>query len=129
VAALPPALVRSGRVELWLEMQLPDASARQAILGQHLAGLPARIGIVDAARLAAATEGFTGADLKRLVEDGKSLFAYDKARGDKLKPTTEYFLAAVETVRINKQRYAEAEARARQRNVMPSMQQFLQTMS
>ena len=28
VGNLPPALVRSGRVELWLEMSLPDESAR-----------------------------------------------------------------------------------------------------
>src|SRR4029077_14071762 len=40
VAALPPALLRSVRVELWLEMQLPDENARLAILGQHLTPLP-----------------------------------------------------------------------------------------
>jgi ATP-dependent 26S proteasome regulatory subunit len=32
VGHLPPALLRSGRIELWLEMRLPDAAARQAIL-------------------------------------------------------------------------------------------------
>ncbi len=50
--------------------------------------------------------------LKRLAEDGKALFAYDKVRGLPLKGATEYFLAAIETVRANKERYAEAEARA-----------------
>jgi len=35
VAHLPPALVRSGRVELWLEMKLPDEQARAAILNDH----------------------------------------------------------------------------------------------
>ena len=29
VSHLPPALIRSGRVELWLEMKLPDAGARR----------------------------------------------------------------------------------------------------
>ena len=41
VGNLPPALIRSGRVELWLEMRLPDDSARRAILGQLVSGLPA----------------------------------------------------------------------------------------
>jgi hypothetical protein len=62
------------------------------------------------------TEGFTGADLKRLVEDGKNLLAYDKVRGLPLQPVTEYFLRAVATVRENKARYAEAEARARRQH-------------
>jgi SpoVK/Ycf46/Vps4 family AAA+-type ATPase len=113
VGGLPPALVRSGRVELWLDMRLPDEAARGEILRQHLAALPASLGGADVCRLATATEEFTGADLKRLVEDGKALYAYDRARGLPTKPPTGYFLAAVETVRANKQRYAEAEARVR----------------
>jgi SpoVK/Ycf46/Vps4 family AAA+-type ATPase len=113
VAALPPALVRSGRVELWLDLRLPDAAARAAILSQHLADLPSAIASVDPQQLAAAADGFTGADLKRLVEDGKSLYAYDRARGERPQPAIDYFLAAIETVRANKQRYAEAEARSR----------------
>jgi transitional endoplasmic reticulum ATPase len=31
-ASLPPALVRSGRIELWLETRLPDAAARRTIV-------------------------------------------------------------------------------------------------
>ncbi len=111
VGGLPPALVRSGRVELWLDMPLPDEAARLAILNQHLASLPASLTGVDVAKLAAATDQFSGADLKRLAEDGKALFAYDKARGEPPKPATEYFLAAIDIVRANKKRYAEAEAR------------------
>jgi transitional endoplasmic reticulum ATPase len=115
VSHLPPALVRSGRIELWLETRLPDEAAREDILGQHLASLPPALnGDVDARRVVEATPGFTGADLKRLVEDGKNLYAYDRARCEPLRPLTEYLLAAVETVRANKERYAEAEAHARQ---------------
>src|SRR5207253_6754199 len=40
VAHLPPALVRSGRVELWLGMKLPDPQARAEILSEHLQSLP-----------------------------------------------------------------------------------------
>ena len=113
IGALPPALVRSGRVELWLDMPLPARAPRLAILRHHLTSLPARFGEVDAERLADGTDGFTGADLKRLVEDGKALLAYDQASGLPSRPATEYFLEAIETVRANKQRYAEAEAQAR----------------
>jgi transitional endoplasmic reticulum ATPase len=113
IGGLPPALVRSGRVELWLDMHLPDEVARKEILQQHLSGLPPALQSVEVDRLASATDGFTGADLKRLVEDGKALFAYDRARGIPSQPITEYFVGAIETVRTNKHRYAEAEAKAR----------------
>jgi transitional endoplasmic reticulum ATPase len=112
VAHLPPALVRSGRVELWLEMKLPDPQARTDILSAHLKNQPQELQQVDLPRLTSATEGFTGADLKRLIEDGKAIYAYDKSRGAELMPTTDYFMRAVETVQENKQHYAAAEARA-----------------
>jgi len=113
VGNLPPALLRSGRIELWLQMELPDETARAEILRGCLARLPQAIGPVELPNLVVATEGFTGADLKRLVEDGKTLFAYDRARQRPMRPATEYFLNAVETVRSNKELYAQAEARAR----------------
>jgi len=113
VGNLPPAVVRSGRVELWLEMSLPDEPARLAILGQFVAALPQVLRLPDLPRLTAATEGFTGADLKRVIDDGKALYAFERATGVPLKPISDYFLGDVETVRANKKRYAEAEARAR----------------
>jgi transitional endoplasmic reticulum ATPase len=113
VGNLPPALVRSGRVELWLEMRLPDDAARRSILGQLVAAMPPVLRDVDLPQLVEATLGFTGADLKRVVEDGKALYAFDRATDRPLRAPTDYFLAAVETVRDNKARYAEAEARAR----------------
>jgi transitional endoplasmic reticulum ATPase len=116
VGNLPPALVRSGRIELWLETRLPDAPAREAILGDRCRRLPSSIGAVDVAQLAAASEGLSGADLKRVVDDGKLLFAYERERGTTLLPATEYFLRAIETVRRNKEQYAAAEARARTRH-------------
>ena len=116
VGKLPPALVRSGRIELWLETRLPDEAARGDILRDLAAALPPILGTMDTRALAAATDGLTGADLKRLIEDGKILFAYDKAKGRPLHTATEYFLAAVETVRANKERYARAEATARRQH-------------
>jgi ATP-dependent 26S proteasome regulatory subunit len=112
VGNLPPALVRSGRVELWLEMRLSDEDARSSILGQHIEVMSAALRVADLAPFVEATGGFAGADLKRVVEDGKALHAFDRATGRPPKPTTDYFLDAVETVRDNKARYVEAEARA-----------------
>jgi predicted AAA+ superfamily ATPase len=114
VGHLPPALLRSGRVELWLEMRLPDANARAAILQQHLAGFPTDFGPIDLPALVDTSDHFTGADLKRLVEDGKNLLAHDLAQGLPVRPPTEYFRAAMATLRENKERYVAAEARARQ---------------
>src|ERR1043165_4491292 len=112
VAHLPPALVRSGRVELWLEMKLPDAVARREILNNLLANMPDELRGIDVPQLIAATEGFTGADLKRMVEDGKAIYAYEKAQNVQLKSTTEYFAQAIEAVKKNKEHYAAAEAQA-----------------
>jgi transitional endoplasmic reticulum ATPase len=116
VGNLPPALVRSGRIELWLETTLPSESARAAILMDRCASLPRAIGRIDMPRLAAASEGLSGADLKRVVEDGKLLFAYDRAKASASSDPTDYFMRAIETVRRNKEQYAQAEMRARARH-------------
>jgi ATP-dependent 26S proteasome regulatory subunit len=130
VSNLPPALVRSGRIELWLETRLPDHDARASILATHLKRLPAALSDVDIARLVSETEGFTGADLKRLIEDGKTLYAYDRVRNHDLRSPTEYFLAAVESVLTNKARYAEAEAhaRAQRANPAPSVGDYMEVL-
>lgn len=80
VASVPPALVRSGRIELWLETRHPDEAARFEILQDHSHKLPPELRKYDAARVAADTEGLTGADLKRLIEDSKILLAFDKSK-------------------------------------------------
>jgi SpoVK/Ycf46/Vps4 family AAA+-type ATPase len=113
VSSLPPALIRSGRIELWLEMPLPDEAARERILRHHFGSSSALAGL-DLDALVRASEGFTGADLKRLVEDGKNLLAYDRAQRRPLREAVAYFLDAIETMRANKERYLEAEAHARQ---------------
>jgi ATP-dependent 26S proteasome regulatory subunit len=110
VGGLPPALVRSGRIELWLETKLPDSSARTLIVEDHAASLPGEIGKIDAAAIVEATDGLTGADLKALMEDGKMLYAYDRANGRRAMAPTSYFLSAIETIRTNKRRYSDAEA-------------------
>src|SRR5262249_53337471 len=105
---LPPALVRSGRVELWLEMKLPDSAARTKILETYAASLPPELKDFDRAAITGLTDGFTGADVKRLVADSKGLYAFDRARNLAVRPANEYFAEAAESVRENKQRYQAA---------------------
>jgi SpoVK/Ycf46/Vps4 family AAA+-type ATPase len=99
---LPPALVRSGRVELRLEMKLPDENARRRILDKHMQGLTGELAGCDTSRVIAATEGFPGADMKRLAEDAKGFFAFDRASKAPLRRATEYYLEAAAGVRENK---------------------------
>ena len=101
-------------------MKLPNAEARTVILTQRMAELPDELRKVDMAALTSATEGFTGADLKRLIDDGKAIYAYDKSKRLDLKAPTEYFLQAVEGIRENKQRFAEAEVQAAMKPKMPA---------
>jgi AAA+ superfamily predicted ATPase len=113
VGNMPPALVRSGRIELWLETRLPDEAARAAILSDLRIDLAPAFAEFDAAALAAASDGLSGADLRRVIDDGKLLYAYDRAAARPARPLMEYFFEAVINVRANKQKYAEAETRAR----------------
>src|SRR5205823_4822649 len=86
VGSLPPALLRSGRIELWLETRLPDEAARAAILRDQLRRLPRPIALADVELLAAASHNLTGADLKAVVEDGKLAYAHDRVSENAARP-------------------------------------------
>jgi transitional endoplasmic reticulum ATPase len=123
VASVPVALVRSGRIELWLETRLPNTEARLQILNDHVHRLPAELRSFDAPKLADMTEGLTGADLKRLIEDSKILLAYDKSKSVETEDIFTYFERAADTIRSNKLKYAEAEEQAKLKQ--PSMKEAL----
>jgi transitional endoplasmic reticulum ATPase len=106
VNSLPPAMVRSGRIELWLETKLPDETARATILREKLTKLPSPIRSADIATLANASRGMTGADLKAVVEDAKLLYAQDVVLNAPSRPPEEYYLEAIATVRANGRRRA-----------------------
>jgi transitional endoplasmic reticulum ATPase len=57
-----PAILRPGRFDLLLELPMPDATSRLAILEIHMRGKPLAKG-VNLQAMAAATEGCSGADL------------------------------------------------------------------
>ena len=62
--ALDGALLRSGRLDLQLKVDLPDAASRLAILQVHNSDRP--LGSVDLSHWAEVTEGWNGADLALL---------------------------------------------------------------
>lgn len=106
---LQQALLRSGRIELWLETKLPDARARGEILRELLTGLPERFHHYDAERIVGSSEGFNGADVKRLVADAVALYARDVLRGDEPRTTDAYLEEAARGVLANKALVAAAQ--------------------
>ena len=65
---LDPALLRPGRFDRLLELRLPEAVDRLAILRVHTRDKPLTKD-VDVAELARKTEGFSGADLENLCRE------------------------------------------------------------
>lgn len=67
VSKLPPELVRKGRFDELFFVDLPDEPTRAAILALHLKKRQRAPEAFDLARLAAETEGFSGAELEQAV--------------------------------------------------------------
>jgi len=65
---LDPALLRPGRFDRHVTLNLPDKSARRAILDIHAKDLPLK-DHSDLDMIAAGTPGFSGADLKNLLNE------------------------------------------------------------
>ena len=65
---LDPALLRPGRFDRHVTLDLPDKDARAAILQVHVRNKP-MADDVDLGTIAAGTPGFSGADLKNLVNE------------------------------------------------------------
>ena len=65
---LDPALLRPGRFDRHVALDLPDRAARRAILEIHVRKVPLDES-VDLEQVARGTPGFSGADLKNLVNE------------------------------------------------------------
>ncbi|MEL6446846.1 MAG: AAA family ATPase [Pseudomonadota bacterium] len=74
---LPPELVRKGRFDEIFFVDLPSEDVRREIIGIHLKRREVPPGAVDVSTVAAATDGFSGAELEQLIVG--SLFAADAA--------------------------------------------------
>ena len=71
---LDPALLRPGRFDRHVTLDLPDRNDRIAILKVHMKNKPVA-NDVDLDKIAAGTPGFSGADLKNLINEAAILAA------------------------------------------------------
>ena len=71
---LDPALMRPGRFDRQVVIDMPDVKGREQILKVHCRRIKLRAG-VDLARIARATPGFSGAELAALVNEAAILAA------------------------------------------------------
>jgi cell division protease FtsH len=74
---LDPALLRPGRFDRHVVLELPDRNDRTALLKVHTRKVPLADD-VDMDKIAAGTPGFSGADIKNLVNEAAMLAARDK---------------------------------------------------
>jgi cell division protease FtsH len=75
---LDPALLRPGRFDRHVVLELPDRNDRIAILKVHSRKVPLAENI-NLEQISAGTPGFSGADIKNLVNEAAMLAARDKA--------------------------------------------------
>ena len=71
---LDPALLRPGRFDRHVVVEMPDVRGREEILGIHIKKIPIAAG-VDLNRVARATPGTSGADLANIVNEAALLAA------------------------------------------------------
>ncbi|TRY18259.1 ATP-binding protein [Tessaracoccus rhinocerotis] len=93
---IDPALRRPGRIDKTVLVLPPDAEARAGILRGALEGRPAA---VDPLAVAAATDGFSGADVAHVAKVAlQKSMAASMAKGEIVPVTTESVLQAAATV-------------------------------
>ncbi|WP_455200128.1 ATP-dependent zinc metalloprotease FtsH [Kaarinaea lacus] len=83
---LDPALLRPGRFDRHVTLDLPDRNDRIAILKVHIKNKPIASD-VDLDKIAAGTPGFSGADLKNLANEAAILAA---RKGEQQITTTDF---------------------------------------
>ena len=90
---LDPALLRPGRFDRRVTVDLPEGTARRAILGVHTRGKPLSPD-VDLDRVASSTVGFSGADLENLANE--AALAASRRGGERL--TRDDFSSAYDKI-------------------------------
>ena len=96
---LDPALLRTGRFDRRVVVDLPDREDREAILKIHARKKPLAED-VNLEVIAQRTPGFSGADLYSLMNEGAIL----AAREDRTKVSQFYFIRAIEKVMLGPER-------------------------
>lgn len=96
---LDPALLRPGRFDRQVVMELPDINERDAILKIHTRAVPLETGVALRA-VAERTPGFSGADLANLINEAAIL----AARHDRPRVTQTDILQSIEKVILGPER-------------------------
>ena len=117
VSRLPPEFIRKGRFDEVFFVDLPQPAVREAIFGIHLARRRQQPSGFDLAKLAAATDGFSGAEIEESVVAGLfTAFAGNQPL------TTEALLGEIANTRplalTMTEKIGELRAWARDRTVM-----------
>ncbi|MCL4405433.1 MAG: ATP-dependent zinc metalloprotease FtsH [Patescibacteria group bacterium] len=96
---LDPALLRPGRFDRRVFLDLPDINEREAILKMHAKNKPLAKDI-DLRKVATRTPGFSGADLANLVNEAAIL----TVKNGKDKIAQQYFYESIEKVMLGPER-------------------------
>jgi len=96
---LDPALLRPGRFDRRVTLDLPDISDREAILKIHAQGKPLTLN-VNLREIAERTPGFSGADLANLMNEAAIL----AARRNKTQVSQEELLESIDKVLLGPER-------------------------
>lgn len=95
ISVLPPELLRRGRFDETFYVDFPDERERKAILRVHLESRKMNVQGIELDRLAAETDGFSGADLEGVVKDSLEQAFVDGER----ETAMEDLLSAIESNR------------------------------
>ncbi len=95
IADLPPELVRKGRLDEVFFVDLPDAPVREEIFRIHLTKRGLDAAAYDLPALAAAAEGFTGAEIEESVVSARYLAGARAEDGAAAEVTQDDLLGAV----------------------------------
>jgi len=107
LSAVPPELLRKGRFDEIFFVDLPDVSEREAIFALHLARRKQDPAAFDLAALAAASDGFSGAEIEQAIVT--ALYAMIADQGEAL--TTPRVLAELKaTVPLSRSRREDVDA-------------------
>jgi SpoVK/Ycf46/Vps4 family AAA+-type ATPase len=90
ITVLPPEMLRKGRFDEIFFVDLPNAESRAALFVLYLKKRGRNVAAFDLMRLAAVSEGFSGAEIEQAILSG--LYT---AFGQKQQLTTEILLAEI----------------------------------
>lgn len=98
IAMLPPELLRRGRFDEIFFLDLPTRLERREIFEVHLRKRRRPLGNFDLERLAAASEGYVGAEIEQAVIDARYIAYSDRASPGRDFTTGDVFSALVRQV-------------------------------